>query len=59
MTQPGPGRPSPDGFANYVSGHRFRLLLLFCALALTLVLAAVYGTIGFGPLWARSAIPAA
>ena len=53
LMRPGPTRPGPGGFAGYVSEHRFRLLLLACALALTVMLAAVYGTVGFSPVWAR------
>ena len=59
-TQPDPTRASPrTDFAGYVSEHRFRLLLLLCALALALMLAAVYGTVGFAPFWARFDVPAA
>ncbi len=58
--QPGdPTRAGPGGLAGYVSEHRFRLLLLACALALALMLAAVYGTVGFAPVWARFDLPAA
>ena len=57
--RPGPARASPGGLAGYVSEHRFGLLLLLCALALALMLAAVYGTVGFAPLWARFDLPAA
>jgi hypothetical protein len=42
-----------------VSEHRFGLLMLFCAMALALMLAtAVYGTVGFAPFWARFDVPA-
>ncbi len=51
--RPGPARAGPGGFAGYVSEHRFGLLLLACALALALMLAAVHGTVGFAPVWAR------
>src|SRR3712207_5644551 len=51
--RPDPTRSRPDGFAGYVSEHRFRLLLLLCALALAAMLATVYGTVGFSPVWAR------
>ena len=54
-----PTRARPGGFAGYVSEHRFRLLLLACALALAVMLAAVYGTAGFAPVWARFDVPAA
>ena len=58
--QPDPTRTSPrTDFAGYVSEHRFSLLLLFCALALALMLATVYGTVGFAPFWARFDVPAA
>ncbi len=54
-----PTRAGPDGFAGYVSEHRFRLLLLACALVLAVMLAVVYGTVGFAPVWARFDVPAA
>ena len=57
--RPGPARASPGGFAGYLSEHRFGLLLLLCALALAPMLAAVYGTVGFAPLWARFDVPTA
>ena len=47
------------GVTDHVSGHRFRLALLACALALALMLTVVYGTVGFTPLWAVPAVPAA
>ncbi len=54
VMQPAPTRTSPlNGLAGYVSEHRFGLLLLFCALALAPMLATVYGTVGFAPVWAR------
>jgi hypothetical protein len=56
--RPGPARASPGGLAGYVSEHRFGLLMLFCALALAPMLAAVYGTEGFAPIWARFDVPA-
>ena len=59
VMQPDPTRAGPSGFAGYVSEHRFGLLLLLCALALALMLAAVYGTVGFFPFWARLDLPAA
>jgi hypothetical protein len=59
MMQPNPRRLHPGSVANYVSEHRFRLLLLLCALALVLMLATISGTVGFGPIWARFAVPAA
>ena len=57
-TQPDPTRAGPGGFAGYVSEHRFGLLMLLCALALALMLATVYGTVGFVPFWARFDVPA-
>ena len=51
--QSDPTRAGPGGFAGYVSEHRFGLLLLLCALALAPMLATVYGTVGFAPVWAR------
>ena len=42
-------RPALSG---YVSDNRFRLTLLACALVLAAMLAAVYGTAGFTPIWA-------
>ena len=59
MMQPNPARASPSGFAGYASEHRFRLVMLFCALALALMLSGVYGTVGFAPVWARFDLPAA
>ena len=52
------GSTRPD-VTRHVSEHRFRLALLACALALALMLAVVYGTVGFTPLWATPAVPAA
>jgi hypothetical protein len=51
--------PNPAGPTGYASEHRFRLLLLACALTLTAMLAAVYSTVGFAPIWASHALPAA
>ncbi len=60
VMQPAPTRTSPpNGLAGYMSEHRFGLLLLLCAVALALMLAAVYGTVGFSPVWARFDVPAA
>jgi len=53
VMQSDPTRAGPGGFAGHVSEHRFALLLLLCALALAPMLAAVYGTAGFAPVWAR------
>ena len=52
------GSTRPD-VTRHVSEHRFRLALLACALALALMLTVIYGTVGFTPLWAVPAIPAA
>jgi hypothetical protein len=38
---------TPTGFTGYVSGHRFGLTMLTCAVVLVVMLAAVYGTVGF------------
>ena len=46
------------GFGGYASEHRFRLALLACALALAVMLAVVYSTAGFTPIWAGSAVSA-
>ena len=60
VMQPDPARTRPpSGLAGYVSEHRFGLLVLGCALAFALMLAAVYGTVGFAPVWARFDVPAA
>ena len=52
------GSTRPD-VTRHVSEHRFRLALLACALALALMLTAVYGPVGFTRLWAAPAVPAA
>jgi hypothetical protein len=49
---PNPTPPTPTGFTSYVSGHRFGLTLLTCAVVLVVMLAAVYGTVGFTPIGA-------
>jgi len=46
------------GFTGYASEHRFRLALLACALALAAMLAVLYGTVGFTPIWAGPAVHA-
>ncbi|WP_149539263.1 hypothetical protein [Siccirubricoccus phaeus] len=56
--QPNPMRPNPAGFPGYVSERRFGLMMLACALALAVMLAVVYGTVGFAPVWAVHAVPA-
>ena len=47
------------GLSGYVSDNRFRLTLLACALVLAAMLAAVYSTVGFTPIWAGPAASAA
>jgi hypothetical protein len=44
---------------GYVSENRFRLTMLTGALALIFMTAAVYGTVGFAPIWAVHAVPGA
>ncbi|MBX6741353.1 MAG: hypothetical protein IRY87_04800 [Acetobacteraceae bacterium] len=56
--QPNPTRPNPAGFAGYVSERRFGLMTLACALTLVVMLAVVYGTVGFAPIWAVHLVPA-
>jgi hypothetical protein len=58
-TGTGAPRPGSRGLAGFASQHRFRLMVLACALALAVMLATVYVVEGFGPVWARAAIPAA
>jgi hypothetical protein len=55
--QPNPNGTNAIRFAGYLSEHRFRLMVLASALALAVTLAAVYGTTGFGPIWADFAVP--
>ena len=45
------------GVTDHVSGHRFRLALLTCALALAAMLTVVYGTVGFTPFWTGPTVP--
>ena len=47
------------GFTGYMSGHRFRLALLACALALAAMLTVVHGAVGLTPIWAGPAVSAA
>ena len=47
------------GLSSYVSDNRFRLTLLACASVLAAMLAVVRSTVGFTPIWAGSAVPAA
>ncbi|MBW6399281.1 hypothetical protein KPL78_15575 [Roseomonas sp. HJA6] len=56
--QTNPKRPSPAGLTGYVSEHQFGLMMLSCALTLAVMLAVVYGTLGFVPIWAVHAVPA-
>jgi hypothetical protein len=53
---PNPTPPTPTG---YVSGHRFGLTMLACALVLVVMLATVYGGVGFTPIWASHTIAGA
>jgi hypothetical protein len=57
-TGPDAPRPSTRGLGGFASEHRFRLMMLACALALALMLATVCIVEGFGPVWARPAVPA-
>jgi hypothetical protein len=41
-----------------MSEHRFGLRRLLCSLALAPMLAAVYGIVGFAPVWARFGLTA-
>ena len=43
---------------GYLSENRFRLTMLGGAVALALMLAGVYATVGFVPIWAVHAVPA-
>lgn len=47
--------PTPTG---YVSGHRFGLTMLACALVLVVMLAVVYSSVGFASIWASHAVSA-
>ncbi|WP_176559883.1 MULTISPECIES: hypothetical protein [Roseomonadaceae] len=51
-------QPNPAGLVGHVSERRFRLMMLACALTLAVMLTAVYGTVGFAPVWAVHAVPA-
>jgi hypothetical protein len=42
---------SHSGVIAYVSKHRFRLTLGACVLALILMMAVIYATVGFGRPW--------
>lgn len=53
-----PKRPNPAGLIAYVSERRFGLMMLICALALAIMLAVVYRTLGFVPIWAVHAVAA-
>jgi hypothetical protein len=46
-------------FTGYVSEHRFRLVMALGLVALAGMLGAIYGTIGFGPIWAVPTVPVA
>jgi hypothetical protein len=55
--QPNPTDTTATRFAGYLSEHRFRLTVTASAPALAVTVAAVYGTMGFGPIWADFAVP--
>jgi hypothetical protein len=48
--------PTPPTSTGYVSAHRFGLTMLACALVLGIMLAAVYKSVGFTPIWASHTI---
>jgi hypothetical protein len=48
--QPNPTHPVLAGFTGYVSEHRFRLMMLACALVLVVMMAVVYSSVGFAPI---------
>jgi hypothetical protein len=52
-------RPYLEPFTDYVSKHRFRLVMALCLLALAIMLGTIYSTIGFGLIWAVPTVPAA
>jgi hypothetical protein len=52
-------RPYLAPFTDFVSEHRFRLVMALCLSALAIMLGTIYGTIGFGPIWAVPTVPAA
>ena len=54
--QTSPTDSTPTIFTGYVSGHRFGLTMLTSALALVVMLATVYGSVGFTPIWASRTI---
>lgn len=56
--QTNPKRPNLAGLTGYVSEHRFGLMILTCALTLVVMLAVLYGTQGFAPIWAVHSVPA-
>jgi hypothetical protein len=43
---------------GYVSENRFRLMMLAGAVVLALMMAGLYATVGFVPMWAGHAVPA-
>ncbi len=52
-------RPYLAPSTDYVSEHRFRLVMALCLVSIAIMLGAIYGTIGFGPIWAVPMVPAA
>ena len=46
-------------FTGYVSEHRFGLTMALCLLTLAVMLLGLYGTLGFGPIWAVPTVSAA
>jgi len=52
-------RPYMAHFSGYVSEQRFGLTMALCLLMLATMLVAIYGTIGFGPIWAVPTVSAA
>ncbi|WP_043343059.1 hypothetical protein [Belnapia moabensis] len=57
--QPKPSHATPTRFIGYVSGHRFGLTLVACALVLVVMLLVVYDSVGFTPIWASQKIAGA
>jgi hypothetical protein len=45
-------RPYLAPFTDYVSEHRSRLVMALGLVTLAIMLGAIYGIIGFGPIWA-------
>lgn len=45
-------RPYLAPFTDFVSEHRFRLVIALCLVALAITLGVIHVTIGLGPIWA-------